>query len=647
MSKFNHLSLLALAWLLLAHGTNTAVAQSVMPQPLDLPAPISAPQDVPYPGVIRLQVDATDVSRHIFEVRETIPVRGGETVTLLYPQWIPGKHGPSGRVDKLAGLIIHAAGTRLEWTRDPVNVYAFHVDIPSDVTAIDLEFQYVSPVVAEQGRIVMTPEMLNLQWEAMLLYPAGYFARQIMVEAGVRVPDDWQVATALEVKSNDGAVTEFNPVRLDHLIDSPIFAGKHFKRLDLNPDGSYAVHLNVFADRPDSLTVSPEQLEIHRALVQEADLLFDSHHFDRYDFLLALTDRLGGIGIEHHQSSENTLDPTIFTDWDEHVSGRGLLPHEYVHSWDGKFRQPADLWAPNFNTPMRGSLLWVYEGQTTYWGKILSARAGFQTLQQALDSLADNAASYEERIGREWRALQDTTADPVVSQRRSRPWRNWERSEGYYAEGALIWLDADTLIREASNGKKSLDDFAKAFYGMNDGSYVQLLYTFDDVVSTLNTVHAHDWATFLRSRLDGHGPGAPLDGIERGGYELVFTDTPTEYFTASEASGEKSDLSYSIGIVVGSDGAISQVQWGGAAFDAGLTIGTQIVAVDEIAFDAEGLKRAITNAKSSSDPITLLIMDGDRYHSVSLNYTGGLRYPHLVRKGDGPASLDQIFAPRG
>ncbi len=644
--KTNNLALLVLPWLLLAHGGDTAVAQSLPPQPLDMPPPVSAPQDIPYPGVIRLQVDATDVSRHIFRVRETIPVRGGDAVTLLYPEWIPGKHGPSGRVDKLAGLIIHAAGIRLEWTRDPVSVYAFHVSIPPDVTAIDLEFQYVSPVIADQGRIVMTPEMLNLQWEAMILYPAGFFARQIMVEASVRVPGGWQVATALEAKSNSGAVTEFKTVSLDALVDSPIFAGKYFKRLDLNPEGAYPVHLNVFADRPDLLTVTPEQLEIHRALVREADLLFDSHHFDHYDFLFALTDRLGGIGIEHHQSSENSRPPTYFTDWDKHASKRGLLPHEYTHSWDGKFRHPADLWTPDYNTPMRGSLLWVYEGQTSYWGNILAARAGFRTQQQALDSLAYTVASYEARVGREWRALQDTVVDPIVSQRRSRPWFTWERNEGYYSEGALIWLDADTLIREATDGKKSLDDFAKAFYGMNDGSYVPLLYTFDDVVSTLNAVYEHDWAPFLRSRLDDHGPGAPVDGIERGGYELVFTDTPTEYFTASEASSKESDLTYSIGIVVDADGVLSRVQWNSPAFKAGITIGTQIVAVDEISFDAEGLNRAIANATTTDEQITLLIKDGDRYHSVSLEYSDGLRYPHLVRKGDGPAYLDQILAPR-
>jgi predicted metalloprotease with PDZ domain len=631
---------------LLASSTTAANAQSALPQPAAMPPPIAVPQDIPFPGVISLQVDATDLSHHIFRVRETVPVNGGDSITLLYPEWIPGKHGPRGRVDKMAGLIIHAAGERVEWTRDPINKFAFHVAVPAGATTLDLEFQYVSPVVADQGRIVMTAEMLNLQWDAMLLYPAGHFSRQISVQASVRVPENWHVATALEVESSNNNVTEFKAVSLYNLVDSPIFAGRYFRRIDLNPDGNVPVHLNLFADRPDSLEATPEQIEVHRALVREADLLFGSHHFDHYEFLFALTDRLGGIGIEHHQSSQNTSDPTYFTDWDKHASKRGLLPHEYTHSWDGKFRQPADLWIPEYSTPIRGSLLWVYEGQTTYWGRILSARAGFQTLQQSLDSLAYTAASYDIRVGRQWRALQDTTADPVVSQRRPRPWFTWERNEGYYSEGAFIWLDADTLIREATDGEKSLDDFSKAFYGMNDGSYVPLLYTFEDVVSTLHAVHPYDWATFLRTRLDGHGPGAPLDGIERGGYELVYTDTPTDYYSASEASSEKNDLDYSIGITVGEDGVVSKVQWDSPAFKAGVTISNQIIAVDEIAFGIDGLKRAITNAKTSGEPIVLLIMDGDRYHSVELDYDGGLRYPRLVRKGDGPAYLDQILSPR-
>jgi predicted metalloprotease with PDZ domain len=611
-----------------------------------MPPPIAPPKDIPYPGTIHLTVDATDIDRHIFNVRETIPVRGGEPAVLLYPEWLPGNHGPRGRVDKLAGLVIHANGQRLEWVRDPVNVYAFHVDVPAGVTAVDLNFQFDSPVEDGQGRVVMTPDMLNLQWNAVVLYPAGYFSRQIVVEPSVRLPDGWQFGTALETVSADAGFTTFKPVPLNTLVDSPIFAGRYFKRVDLDPGGVAPVHLDVVADRASLLEVKPEQLGAHRALVQQAYKLFGSHHYDHYDLLLALTSQMGGIGLEHHQSSENGTVPGYFTEWDKNADARDLLPHEYTHSWNGKFRRPADLWTPNFDVPMRDSLLWVYEGQTQYWGIVLAARAGLLTKQQALESFAMVAAVYDNRVGREWRALQDTTNDPITAGRRPQAWRSWERSEDYYSEGSLVWLDVDTLIRERSGGKRSLDNFARAFFGINDGSFVTSTYTFDDVVAALNDVEPYDWAKFLRTRLDGHGPGAPLDGFARGGYNLVYTDTPTDFFKGVETRQKFSNLTYSLGFVVANDGRLSDVRWNGPAYNSGLTVGTQIVAVDGTAFDASRLTDAIKNAKSSTSAIELLVKIGDRYRTVSIDYHDGLRYPRLEPEPSTPARLDQILAPR-
>src|SRR6266566_1386274 len=330
--------------------------QSARPEPVAAPTAIAAPRDIPYAGTIRLTVDATDIDRHIFIVRESIPVRGGDSLVLFYPQWLPGNHSPTGRIDKLAGLTIRANGMPVEWRRDTVNVFSFHVAVPANVTALDAEFQYLSPVDTDEGRIVMTPEMLNLQWNAVVLYPAGYFTRQIMVEPGVRLPDNWQFATALETASSNGGLTNFKRVPLETLVDSPIFAGRYFKRVDLEASGGAPVHLDIVADRADQLEMKPEQLAAHRGLVEQADKLFGSHHYDHYDLLLALTNRMGGIGLEHHQSSENGTAATYFTEWEKNVDRRDLLPHEYTHSWNGKFRRPADLWTPNFNTPMRDSL---------------------------------------------------------------------------------------------------------------------------------------------------------------------------------------------------------------------------------------------------------------------------------------------------
>ena len=349
-------------------GAGCAFAQSSGPQPLPMPAQIAAPKDIPYPGVIRLSVDATDIDRRIFNIRETVPVRPGESMVLLYPHWLPGNHSPTGRVEDIAGLTIHANGARVPWVRDPVEVFAFHVNVPAGATQLDLNFQFTSPTDPAQGRVVVTPEMLNLQWTASALYPAGYFVRQIMFEPSVRLPEGWEFATALETAASNGGLTTFKQVSFDTLADSPIFAGRYFNRLDLDPGGSAPVHLNIVADRADLLEVKPEQLEAHRALVQQAYKLFGSHHYDHYDFLFALTDRMGGIGLEHHQSSENGTVPTYFAEWEGNSSARNMLPHEFTHSWNGKFRRPADLWTPNFNVPMRGSLLWVYEGPNPVLG---------------------------------------------------------------------------------------------------------------------------------------------------------------------------------------------------------------------------------------------------------------------------------------
>ncbi len=622
-----------------------AHAQSTGPAPLPMPPAIDAPQDKPYPGTLKLSVDATDLDRRIFRVRETVPVAGPGPMTLLFPMWLPGNHSASGQLDKLAGLTITANGKRLEWVRDPVAVAAFHVDVPAGVKTLELEFQHLSPTTGDQGRIVVTQEMLNVQWNSMILYPAGYFSRQIPVEAQVSLPTGWNYGTALEAASTAGDTVTFKPVGLDTLVDSPMFAGRYFRKIDLDPGGRSRVTLNLMADEAYQLEMTPAQLQAHRNLVAQADRLYGARHYDHYDMLLALTDRMGGIGLEHQRSSENGSNPRYFADWDKLPTARDLLPHEYTHSWDGKYRRPADLWTANFNVPMRGSLLWVYEGQTQYWGYILAARSGLLTKQEALDAIASTAALYDNRVGRVWRQMSDTTNDPVIAQRRPQGWTSWQRSEDYYSEGQLIWLDADTLIREKTGGAKSLDTFAKAFFGVNDGDWSQLTYKFDDVVSTLNRVVPYDWATFLKTRLDGHGPGAPLDGLTRGGYKLVYTETPTSYFTSAETRRKSADLTYSLGLSVNKDGDLTGVFWEGPAFDAGLTIGQKIVAVNGWAFDQDRLKTAITSAKSTG-VITLIVKAGEHFKTVQLNYKGGLRYPSLERIADRPDRLGDILEPR-
>jgi len=621
-----------------------ARAASDGPTPLPYPAAVTAPSDVPYPDTIKVTVDATDLTHHIFRVTQKIPVRGG-AVTLLYPQWLPGHHSPRGRVDFMAGLKIHADGRALEWTRDPVDVYAFHVNAPPSATTLEVSFQFLSGGEAGESRRVMTPEMLNLQWVNMVIYPAGYYVRQIPVEASVILPPEWDFATALETESTTGTMTIFKTTPLETLMDSPMFAGKNVKKIDLGAIGGAPVRMNIFADRPEQLEAKPEHIEAHKNLIGQLDKLFGSHHFDHYDVLLALSDKMGGIGLEHHRSSENGVGVGYFTEWDKNAGSRDLIPHEMAHSWNGKFRRPADLWTPNYNVPMRNSLLWVYEGQTQYWGYVLAARSGLLTKQQVRDVFASTAATYDHRIGREWKNLADTTNDPITGQRRAQPSRSWQRSEDYYAEGMLVWLDADTLIREMSKGRKSLDDFAKGFFGIHNGSYTPATYTFDDVVRALNDVQPYDWAKFLRTRLDTH-LNAPLDGVKRSGYALVYKDTPSAYDKEAQSQRKSTDLAFSLGMSVGREGRIGDVRWNGPAHNAGLTPGTQLIAVNGTAYDGDRLKDAIKAAAKSDAPLELLVKKGETYTTVKLDYREGLRYPQFEREDSKAALLDQILEAR-
>jgi predicted metalloprotease with PDZ domain len=468
-------------------------------------------------------------------------------------------------------------------------------------------------------------------------------ARRITVQPSLVLPGGWQYATALETAQRQGDEVRFKAHDLETLIDSPLFAGRHFKRFDLDPGAKVRVSLNVVADNAESLEAKPEQIAAHRAMVQQSLKLFGSHHYDHYDFLLALSDEFGGIGREHHQSSENGVKPGYFTDWARTEAGRELLPHEYVHSWNGKFRRPAGQNVPNFNTPLQNDLLWVYEGQTQYWGSVLGARSGLVSQAGARDALAATAARYDNMGGRSWRAVQDTVNDPIVAGRRGLAWSNYQRSEDYYAEGALIWLDVDTMIRELSGDKRSLDDFARAFYGIRNGSYLPEFYTFDDVVATLNRVQKFDWAPFLRSRLDGNGPGAPLDGLRRAGWKLVYTGTPTDYIKGGEERSRSTDFSYSLGFAVRADGGVSNVQWDGVGFRAGLAANTTIVAVNNKVFKPEVLKATVKASKNSKAPIELLVRKGNNLRTVSLDYHAGLRYPRLERIPGTPDRLAAIY----
>jgi predicted metalloprotease with PDZ domain len=548
-------------------------------------------------------------------------------------------------------LKITSGGVPVTWTRDPVDVYAFRLQPGAPSASVDIEFDYLSPTSPKVGTVEISRDVLLLEWNALVLYPAGFFARQIPVEASVTLPAGWQLGTALDTASTSGAQTLFRRTDLETFIDSPLYAGRYTARFDLDPGGTVPAHLDLFADRPELLVATPNQIQAYRALLQQAYKLFGSHHFAHYDFLYSLSDQIENKGLEHHQSSEDGTDPDSFTKWDEHVEDRDLLPHEFTHSWNGKFRRPADLWTPNYNVPMQDSLLWVYEGQTQYWGQVLAARSGLWSAQEALDEMAYTAAYYQLETGRQWRPLGDTTNDEIINPRRPQSWTDWQRFEDYYEEGKLIWLEADTLIREQSGGKRSLDDFARTFFGINDGSVTPVTYTLADVVKALNAVQPYDWATFLRQRVNAINREPPLEGLTRGGYRLVYTDAPSAMLAASDTEHKRVDLSFSIGVEIDDEekshqGMLKKVVYNGAAFKAQITEGGQILAVNGIAYDPDVLKDAIRTAKGGSQPIELIVRTGDRYRVARLDYHDGLRYPHLERQGSGPALLDEILTPR-
>ncbi len=614
------------------------------PQPVPLPPPLPDAVDAPYPGVIALKIDVRDTQRRIAHVRETIPVVPGPLV-LLYPEWVPGAHRPLNTAEPLAGLVIATGGTPLAWRRDAVEMNAFHIDVPASVKTIDITFDVVTPTDAKQGRVTIVDEIAHLQFQSLLLYPAGYFARGITVAASVTVPAGWALGGALELSATDGATTRYEPADLETLIDSPLMAGRWFRRIALD-DGPRPVRLDLFAETPDALAATDAQLTLLKAMVVQADRLFGgARPFDHYDFLVALSDTIGNLGREHHRSTEIVVTPDLFTGWDRSAARRGVLPHEYAHAWNGKYRRPADNWTADFNTPIRNSLLWVYEGQTDYWTTVLSARAGLLTRAQALDELALTAAKLEATPGRRWRSVADTTNDPQIKNRRPQPWASWQRGEDYYAEGAMIWLDADTLIREASGGKRSLDDFARDFFGGSDGVPAARTYVLADVVAALNRVLPYDWAGFLAARVEGHD-ALPFAGFARGGYRLAWGDTSTDYQKAADAGAKRSDFHWSIGVIVDTkDGSLASVRWGSPAFDAGLTAGTQLIAVGAAPYTPELLTAAI-RAAVKGPPLSLIVKQGGHVGTVEIAWRGGLRYPRLERIPGTLARLDDILAPK-
>ena len=597
---------------------------------------------------IGLNVDASDVALKIIRVREEIPVQSGP-LTLYYPKWIPGEHAPDGPIDAVTGLEMKAGGETLPWHRDLLDVYTFHVDIPQGASTLEVSFQYLEPTGAggpfTSGGSA-TDKLAVIEWNQETFYPAGAPARDITFKPALRLPEGWKFGTPLPVDHESGNQIEFKPIDLEHLVDSPVIAGEYFNNVDVTPPGEPIHHeLDLAGDSAVSVEMSPEMRQHYVNLVAETGKLFGARHYRDYHFLYTLSDHVAHFGLEHHESNDSRVGENGL-----HSGGPGaasLLPHEFVHSWNGKFRRPADLTTPDYEQPMKTDLLWVYEGLTDYLGPVLTARSGLWTPEQYRNRIASIAAELGPgRPGRTWRNLQDTTLQPLIRGGFGGGWFNWKRGVDYYDEGDLVWLWVDTQIRNLTHDQKSIDDFCHIFHGgANNGPEVKT-YTFDDIVSTLNQVAPYDWAKFLRERLDSHSPDAPVGGIEAAGWKVEYTDKETQGGRGGGFRGNFTNATYSVGLSISPEGRVSDCIWDSPAFKAGVIPGMTLLAVDGRKFTPEVFNQALIAAKTGSEPIELIVENDDYFKTVRIDYHGGPRYPHLVRIEGKPDLLSEIIKAR-
>jgi predicted metalloprotease with PDZ domain len=593
---------------------------------------------------IRLRVDATEATRKIYHAELTIPASPGP-MNLFYPKWIPGEHAPTGPITDLSGLKISSRGQDLQWKRDSVEMFSFHVTVPpgADSLVVKLDFLSTPDSGGFSSAASITSELAVVSWNQLLLYPQGKASDDVQVEAQIRLPADWKFGTALPVARVNGDSVEFKTVSLTTLVDSPVLAGRHYREFDLSPGTRPSHYLDVAADSDEALNASADTIAKYRRLVKEAEALFGARHYNSYHFLLALSDQIAHFGLEHHESSDDQTRENYFIDSNSLLVGAPLLPHEYVHSWNGKYRRPDGLATRDFEQPMKGDLLWVYEGLTEYLGWVLTARSGLLTPDQNRQLLAMNAATFDNRAGRSWRSLADTAVAAQLLYDARPDWESSRRGVDFYEEGMLIWLEADTLIRRQTAGRKSLDDFCRVFYGGPSGPPLVKPYSFESLTETLNGIAAYDWKRFFQSRLERVGGGAPLDGIVNGGYRLAYNDHMSEAQRASELIRLNTGVEYSIGLRLNSDGSVIDILPDRPAAKAGIGPGMKVTAVNGRRYSSDVLREAIRNA-STTGSIELLVANGKSISTYRLAYRDGERYPVLERNGQ-PPLIDDILRP--
>jgi predicted metalloprotease with PDZ domain len=592
---------------------------------------------------IRLSVDASQAPQKILHAHMEIPVSGGP-LTLYYPEWIPGEHMPDGPIIQVAGMKFSGGGKTIAWRRDLVEMFSIHMDVPAGVTTLvaDLDFLLSGPASGFSAGASATASLDVLSWNQVLLYPKGLPAKDINFAPSLRLPADWKFGTALPIAKQDGAAIEFAPVALTTLVDSPVISGRYYRAIQLTPGQNPSHEIDIAADSAAALAMTPDtQLQL-RNLVTEAYALFGVRHYRDYHFLLTLSDDVAHFGLEHHESSDDRTAERSLIDDAERIGFATLLPHEYVHSWNGKYRRPVGLATPNYQEPMKDDLLWVYEGLTEYLGEVLTARSGLQTPEQWREDFAGLVAQYENRPGRDWRPLQDTADAAPFLYDATNEWSNWRRGTDFYEEGELLWLDVDETLRTITKDKKSIEDFCRAFHGGSGAQPELKTYTFEDVVATLNSVAPYDWAGFLRARLDGVATKTPNEAVEKSGWKLVYNEQPNTVLEIQEELARHASFSLTVGFSASDEGTVADVIHGGPAYNAGIGPGMKIVAVNGAQFSPDAMRDAILAAKNTTEPIQLIVANGAQFRTYSVDYHGGLRYPHIERNDSRPDYLGEI-----
>ena len=603
-----------------------------------------APLNLAQAQTIQLHVDLTDAPRNIYHAHLAIPAKPG-ALTLVFPKWIPGNHRPSGPIASLTGIHVEAAGKPVTWQRDEIDMYAFHVTVPEGAPTLDVSLDAItSTESAGGGGPAASSNVLDLNWNAVVLYPQGADSDAVQFAPSVKLPAGWKFGTALQPTRTSGDEVEFAPVSLTTLVDSPLIAGSHYRRIPLTSEAP-AHEIDLVAESEAALAMSPEDLIAYRKLVAETGALFGARHYRQYHFLYTLSDQVGGHGLEHHESNDSATGERTLLDPNRHLIDAGLLPHEFAHSWNGKYRRPAGLATRNYQEPMIGDLLWVYEGLTDYLGNLLAERSGLISPEQYREGLASTAANLDHRPGRTWRPLEDTARSVQILRLASSPWSSWRRSLDYYPEGELIWLEVDSIIRRQTHGQRSLDDFCRRFHGGQSGAPTVVPYTFDDVVHALNDVAPYDWAALLHERVASTSTHAPLGGIDGDGWKLVYNDKPNAFLKALEKTFKFSDFSYSLGFSIAKDGKFSDVIVGSPAYQAGIGPGMKLLAVNGRKWTPEFLRAALKSAQGSAAPIELVVEDAEFFQTYSIPYHEGEKIPHLELVSGKPDLLTKLLQP--